>query len=210
MRKTLLFILVLGCCYNLSAQEFKGKRFISGQFSYAPQDSQSPNFNHFNLGLGYGYYLSNRIAVGGIIRGGYNNSDREGMANLSTSLGLAPFVLFTFPLNERLAIIGEASIPFSFFSNETKYDQPYLTENPNMSNTLTTGTSVGVGLKPGVQYVINNKWNIQGFVGNFGYMMSDSKTEQIGVNQKITSETKESSIQTSLRTSIQVGIQFLF
>jgi len=180
-----------------NAQIKTGTVYVSGQANYSKEENKSthttiqdfkiiPTLGIFvakNLAVGAGLGITNRKEEFNTI---YNSSgsfvsivDYTGKTN---AVVVAPFVRKYWNLSDNLYIFGQLEIPMEF----GKMNQDALvTYMDGMSGyveqqTLSAErkyTSIGVNIKPGLDYFLNKNWSIEATIGEFGYKNFKYKEE---------------------------------
>ncbi len=92
--------------------------------------------------------------------------------NTESAFVVAPFVRKYWTLSDKLYIFGQLEVPMEFGNIKQEG-----TTTTTAGNTVTTAssstknnyTSVGVNIKPGLDYFLNKNWSIEATIGEFGY-----------------------------------------
>lgn len=188
MKKVLLAGAV--ALFGLSnAQIAKGTAYLSGQVGYSQQENNNtdrkdesfriiPTAGYFvgtNLAVGLGVgYASDKITTTQTTPFPAGSSVTE-TKNTQSAFVVAPFVRKYWTLADKLYIFGQLEVPMEF--GNIKQEGSTTT---TVGNTVTTAssstknnyTSVGVNIKPGLDYFLNKNWSIEATIGEFGYNTS--------------------------------------
>ncbi|REC50061.1 outer membrane beta-barrel protein [Chryseobacterium pennipullorum] len=168
-----------------NAQIAKGTTYLSGQVGY----SQTENNNNdtkvesFKVVPTVGYFVNTNLAVG--LGVGYQNDNTK--QTTTSPLGtidsketvsgfvVAPFVRKYWTLADKLYIFGQLEVPMVFGQNkdeETATTTVAGSTTTTSSSTKNNFTSIGVNIKPGLDYFLNKNWSIEATIGEFGYNTS--------------------------------------
>lgn len=170
-----------------NAQIAKGTVYLSGQISYAHEKDNNVNSKKDNVTImpTAGFFVAPNLAIGAGI--GYVNTkftkDQtiNGMAgvfrfnniNEQSALRIAPFARKYWTLSEKLFFFGQLEIPVEFGREEYEAHSSFVGDfgdySVNNSNGKTKFTTVGVNIKPGLDYFLNKNWSIEATLGEFGY-----------------------------------------
>ncbi|MGK6340888.1 outer membrane beta-barrel protein [Chryseobacterium sp. DT-3] len=172
-----------------NAQIAKGTAYISGQVGYSQEENNNTDrkVESFKIIPTAGYFVGTNLAVG--LGVGYKNDKTT--ATTTATLGnttvvterigtqsafvVAPFVRKYWTLADKLYIFGQLEVPMEFGNEKVE-----LNSTSNAGGTTTTAststkanyTSVGVNIKPGLDYFLNKNWSIEATIGEFGYNTS--------------------------------------
>lgn len=171
MKKVLLAGAV--ALFGLSnAQIAKGTTYLSGQVNYSStQDNNTDAKDEsFTITPTVGYFVANNVAVG--LGVGYENGSRtrvNAVNSLETKIStdafvVAPFVRKYWTVGEKFYIFGQLEVPMAFGKDKTEYSG-----TSSQFNTEAKFTSIGVNVKPGLDYFLNKNWSIEATIGEFGY-----------------------------------------
>ncbi|ROH99919.1 outer membrane beta-barrel protein [Chryseobacterium daecheongense] len=172
-----------------NAQISKGTVYVSGQVGYSQEENNNNDskVESFRIVPTVGYFVAPNLAIGTGV--GYVNdkvtvstTNTVGSAvvtseNKSTQSAfvVAPFVRKYWTLGDKLYIFGQLEVPMEF--GKLKEES---TSTANVGGNITTTstsdeanyTSVGVNIKPGLDYFLNKNWTIEATIGEFGYNTS--------------------------------------
>ncbi|WP_415327468.1 DUF3575 domain-containing protein [Chryseobacterium sp. MMS23-Vi53] len=173
-----------------NAQIKKGAIYLSGQINYSKNETSITNFNStekdFKIIPKVGVFVAENLAVGAGF-GSTNNKfdyneiissgsfatfiDYKGKTN---AVVIAPFVRKYWTLSDKLYFFGQLEVPMEFGKMNQDalvtgldgmsgfiYQQTYSDEQKY--------TSIGVNVKPGLDYFLNKNWSIEATIGEFGY-----------------------------------------
>ncbi len=188
MKKVLLAGAV--ALFGLSnAQIAKGTVYLSGQVGYSQQENNNTDRKDesFRILPTVGYFVGTNLAVG--LGVGYasdkitttqttpfpTGSVVAESKNTQSAVVVAPFVRKYWTLADKLYIFGQLEVPMEF--GNIKQEGSTITTAGNTvtttsSSTKNNYTSVGVNIKPGLDYFLNKNWSIEATIGEFGYNTS--------------------------------------
>ncbi|KQM53711.1 outer membrane beta-barrel protein [Chryseobacterium sp. Leaf201] len=188
MKKVLLAGAV--ALFGLSnAQIAKGTVYLSGQVNYSSVDSRENNdakTEDLRIIPTAGFFVGNNVAVG--LGVGYKQSTEKATVTqfsgpytfrtvgkyTEDAVVVAPFVRKYWTIADKLYVFGQLEVPMEFGNYKTEAAGT-LTDNVNNSvetqsiSTKTKYTSVGVNIKPGLDYFLNKNWSIEATFGEFGF-----------------------------------------
>ncbi|KFF01552.1 outer membrane beta-barrel protein [Chryseobacterium luteum] len=181
-----------------NAQIAKGTVYVSGQLGFSQESNNNTDkkVSEINIIPTVGYFVNTNLAVG--LGVGYKNAktttevnDSQTIGNITTtSVGktkdindaivVEPFVRKYWTIGEKLYIFGQLSVPMEFGSGKDKNELTTTvsssTGTPATTTTTTStsvdkakSTSIGVAVKPGLDYFLNKNWTIEATIGEFGY-----------------------------------------
>jgi len=188
MKKVLLAGAV--ALFGLSnAQIAKGTAYLSGQVGYSQQEDNNTDRKDesFRVIPTAGYFVGTNLAVG--LGVGYasdkvtftqttafpNGSVVSETQNTQSAFVVAPFVRKYWTLADKLYIFGQLEVPMEF--GTLKNEGSTTTTSGNTVATASSSsknnyTSVGVNIRPGLDYFLNKNWSIEATIGEFGYNTS--------------------------------------
>lgn len=169
-----------------NAQIAKGTAYLSGSVGYSQEENNNDNskVENFNVLPTVGYFVGTNLAVG--LGVGYNNdkatfttSGNIGDASFTNeneitqdAFVVAPFVRKYWTLGDKLYIFGQLQVPMQFGNVKTETSSvvtdgtTVVTNSESVENKY---TSIGVTVKPGLDYFLNKNWTIEATIGEFGY-----------------------------------------
>lgn len=187
MKKLLLTGVV--ALFGLSnAQINRGAVYISGQVNYSKNENKNTNdikqefkalpsvgvFVAPNLAVGasWGFSHSKKVSHNSYISGSFI-SEAE-FTTKEPAFTIAPFVRKYWTLSDKLYFFGQLEIPVKLGKTEIEAnskttDVAYGYMYEDTQNMEYKFTSVGVNIKPGLDYFINKNWSIEATIGEFGY-----------------------------------------
>lgn len=169
-----------------NAQIAKGTVYLSGSVGYSQQETNNGNVKeeNFNVLPRAGFFVAPNLAVG--LGLGYQTStDTEittsnigGASVVSTdkfktpAFVVEPFVRKYWTLGDKLYFFGQLAVPMQF--GKAEVENTTVATFGGTTETTTTSTeakytSVGVTVKPGLDYFLNKNWTIEATIGEFGY-----------------------------------------
>lgn len=172
-----------------NAQIAKGTAYISGQVGYSQEENNNDDskVESFKVIPTVGYFVGTNLAVG--LGVGYKNDKTTTSTTASfgnstvvterigtqSAFVVAPFVRKYWTLAEKLYIFGQLEVPMEFGNEKVELNS---TANVGGATTTTSTstkanyTSIGVNIKPGLDYFLNKNWSIEATIGEFGYNTS--------------------------------------
>lgn len=169
-----------------NAQISKGTLYVSGQVGYSQEENNNNDskIESFRVVPTVGYFVAPNLAIGTGV--GYVNDKYS--ATATTTVGsatlvaknedtqsafvVAPFVRKYWSIGEKLYFFGQLEVPMEFGKLETETSS-VLTDGSvtttNSTSDKANYTSVGVNIKPGLDYFLNKNWTIEATIGEFGY-----------------------------------------
>ncbi|WBV60727.1 outer membrane beta-barrel protein [Chryseobacterium camelliae] len=185
MKKLLLASAI--ALFGLSnAQIAKGTAYLSGQVNYAQEENNNNDtkVESFRVIPTAGFFVNTNLAVG--LGLGYAN-DKITTTTTSNVAGgtltvenkgtqsafvVAPFVRKYWTLADKLYIFGQLEVPMAFGEYKEEGTETFVagsTTTVNSTSDKTKFTSIGVNVKPGLDYFLNKNWSIEATIGEFGY-----------------------------------------
>lgn len=185
MKKLLLASAI--ALFGLSnAQIAKGTAYLSGQVNYAQEENNNNDtkVESFRVIPTAGYFVNTNLAVG--LGLGYANDKVTTTTTSSVAGGtltvenkgtqsafvVAPFVRKYWTLADKLYFFGQLEVPMAFGEYKAEGTETFVagsTTTVNSTSDKTKFTSIGVNVKPGLDYFLNKNWSIEATIGEFGY-----------------------------------------
>ncbi|MEJ5104189.1 MULTISPECIES: outer membrane beta-barrel protein [Chryseobacterium] len=170
-----------------NAQIAKGTTYVSGQLGYSQNENNNTDtkIESFKVLPTVGYFVNTNLAVG--LGVGYKNDNTKVTTDgnliptgtfvnenktTTSAFVVAPFVRKYWTIGEKLYIFGQLEVPMEFgqFKDEDKRTETVgSTEAKTSTSTKDNFTSIGVNVKPGLDYFLNKNWSIEATFGEFGY-----------------------------------------
>ena len=169
-----------------NAQIAKGTLYLSGTVGYSQEETQNGNVKEEKLNIlpTVGYFVAPNLAVGlGVGYKTQTNTEIE-----TTTFGpsttvetgkikqpafvVEPFVRKYWTLSDKLYFFGQLAVPMQFGKTEVEGTSVTTTGSTVSTTSISTEakyTSVGVTVKPGLDYFLNKNWTIEATIGEFGY-----------------------------------------
>ncbi|MEN4762086.1 outer membrane beta-barrel protein [Chryseobacterium sp. C39-AII1] len=187
MKKLLLASAV--SLFGLSnAQINRGAVYISGQVNYSKNENKNTNEStqEFKALPSVGVFVAPNLAVGAswgfshskktysqLYMNGSYVSEFE-FIRKEPAFTIAPFVRKYWTLSDKLYFFGQLEIPVKLGKTEIEAnskttDVAYGYMYEDTQNMEYKFTSIGVNIKPGLDYFINKNWSIEATIGEFGY-----------------------------------------
>nr|WP_315032326.1 outer membrane beta-barrel protein [uncultured Chryseobacterium sp.] len=173
-----------------NAQIAKGTTYLSGQVSYSQTEDNNTDkkIESFKILPTVGYFVDTNLAVG--LGVGY----KDGKTTTTTTTGstvydlekskpafvVAPFVRKYWTLADKLYIFGQLEVPMEFGQNKVEGTTTTTTGGNTVvtsNSTKNNYTSIGVNIKPGLDYFLNKNWSIEATIGEFGYNTSKENVD---------------------------------
>ncbi|SFM98495.1 outer membrane protein [Chryseobacterium oleae] len=172
-----------------NAQIAKGTAYISGQVGYSQEENNNTDkkIESFKVIPTAGYFVGTNLAVG--LGVGYKNDKTT--TSVTNSFGnttvvtenegttsafvVAPFVRKYWTIADKLYIFGQLEVPMEFGTEKNEVNATATTGSTTTSTSTSTKanyTSIGVNIKPGLDYFLNKNWSIEATFGEFGYNTS--------------------------------------
>lgn len=183
--------------FGLSNAQIKtGTVYVSGQVNYSKEENKANNtiIQDFKIIPTVGVFVAKNLAVGTGI--GVTNKKEEyneiysggSFATIVDYTGkknaviVAPFMRKYWTLSDNLYIFGQLEIPMEFgkMSQDalvTYMDVMYGYTGYQTFSIEKKYTSIGVNVKPGLDYFLNKNWSIEATIGEFGYKNFKYKEE---------------------------------
>jgi opacity protein-like surface antigen len=173
-----------------NAQIAKGTTYISGQVGYSQKENNNDDskVESFKVLPTVGYFVGTNLAVG--LGVGYKSDKTTETTNNSlivsedknteSAFVVAPFVRKYWTIADKLYIFGQLEVPMEF--GQVKEEGTATTTIGGTTTTASTSTksnytSIGVNVKPGLDYFLNKNWSIEATIGEFGYNTSKFDTD---------------------------------
>lgn len=173
-----------------NAQIAKGTTYISGQVGYSQKENNNDDskVESFKVLPTVGYFVGTNLAVG--LGVGYKSDKTTETTNNSlivsevknteSAFVVAPFVRKYWTIADKLYIFGQLEVPMEF--GQVKEEGTSTTTIGGTTTTASTSTkanytSIGVNVKPGLDYFLNKNWSIEATIGEFGYNTSKFDTD---------------------------------
>jgi hypothetical protein len=199
--KRIIFIIVISLSISvmLKAQMNSGSKFIAGsnQLSFSVHNqkylgttSDPTKYFNFDLNTKAGYFLKNRIAIGGLVDYGFQKSSQSSYSkNYITGFSIGPLARYYVQYG-TLIPFAEASVVFGIQNNKTIYEALPTTEFKHS----VLGFKAGIG----ANYFLNESI---AFEGMLDYYMTKLKPKWEGA-------TGDGELESGVELS--VGIIFYF
>jgi hypothetical protein len=144
----------------------KGTTYLSGTLNFAASEDNNTNVktNDLTLVPTVGFFVADNFAVG--LGVGYassvtkNESTPITAKNTISAFVVEPFARKYWTLGEKFYFFGQLSVPLAFGTD--KAEAGVLSNKENF-------TSIGVSVKPGIEYFFNKNWTLEATIGDFGY-----------------------------------------
>ncbi|KMQ67263.1 opacity protein [Chryseobacterium sp. FH2] len=154
-----------------NAQIAKGTTYLSGEINYTSTQDNNTDYKRedFKITPTVGYFVGTNLAVGlgvGYTNGSTTNYFVEDVKTKTTrdAFVIKPFARKYWTLADKLYIFGQLEVPMEFGK-----DKREVSGDVTNINTENKFTSIGVNVKPGLDYFLNKNWSIEATVGEFGY-----------------------------------------
>ncbi|UHO40021.1 outer membrane beta-barrel protein [Chryseobacterium capnotolerans] len=169
-----------------NAQIAKGTTYVSGQLGYSQNENNNTDtkIESFKVLPTVGYFVNTNLAVG--LGVGYKNDNTKVTTettvgggtlvaekkNTTSAFVVAPFVRKYWTLADKLYIFGQLEVPMEFGQYKQESESTLTTGSTvtrNSTSDKANYTSIGVNVKPGLDYFLNKNWSIEATFGEFGY-----------------------------------------
>ncbi|GAB0157461.1 hypothetical protein CHRYSEOSP005_27370 [Chryseobacterium sp. Alg-005] len=172
-----------------NAQISKGTVYVSGQLGYSQEENNNNDskVESFRIVPTVGYFVAPNLAIGtgvGYVNDKFSTTSTNvvGSATIvakgedtQSAFVVAPFVRKYWTLGDKLYIFGQLEVPMEFGKFQSESSSVITdgsTTVTNSSSDEANYTSVGVNIKPGLDYFLNKNWTIEATIGEFGYNTS--------------------------------------
>ena len=169
-----------------NAQIAKGTVYLSGSVGYSQEETNNGNTKseNFNVLPTAGFFVAPNFAVGlGVgFQTQKDTSITTAVNPLSTTVNtrevknpafvVAPFARKYWTLSDKLYFFGQLAVPMQFGKTEVENSSVTTTGTTTTTASVSSEakyTSVGVTVKPGLDYFLNKNWTIEATIGEFGY-----------------------------------------
>ncbi|GEN69677.1 MULTISPECIES: outer membrane beta-barrel protein [Chryseobacterium] len=168
-----------------NAQIAKGTTYLSGQVGYSQTENNNTDkkVESYKVLPTVGYFVDTNLAVG--LGLGYKNDNTKTVSTIGATtvdaketvsgFVVAPFVRKYWTVGEKLYIFGQLEVPMVFGQNKDEATSTTTvggTTATTSTSTKNNFTSIGVNVKPGLDYFLNKNWSIEATIGEFGYNTS--------------------------------------
>jgi len=179
-----------------NAQINSGTVYVSGQVSYSKEENKNTNttiqdfkiiptvgiFVAKNLAVGTGLGIANKKEEYNEVYSGGSFATIVDYTGKKNAVVVAPFVRKYWNLSDNLYIFGQLEIPMEFGKMNqdalvTYMDGMYGYMAQQTLSAERKYTSIGVNVKPGLDYFLNKNWSIEATIGEFGYKNFKYKEE---------------------------------
>lgn len=163
IKKIILSILAVAAFGTANAQESnstdggfaKGDLFLTGSFGISSEKTGDDKSNSFTVAPSLGYFVSDKIAIGGRISYTSEKAESENVDTQDlTALGISGFARYYWTPANKFSIFGEAEVS-------------YVSAENNLTNVK--GSGFGLGIAPGVSYFLSSNFAIEASWGLLGY-----------------------------------------
>lgn len=154
--------------FTSHAQTSAGNMMVGGTIdltSVSYQGNQG-NASSFTLTPVFGYFVSDALAVGGVLSVGSSHSGTGAGKSTASSFGFGPFArYYMFTSNENLAIFGQALLTF-----ETEKSDPAF-------GNVKHGNDIAFAISPGATYFFNEHWAAEVTLKGLSLVSTDPDTD---------------------------------
>ncbi|RZJ50598.1 MAG: DUF3575 domain-containing protein [Chryseobacterium sp.] len=169
-----------------NAQIAKGTVYLSGSVGYSQSETNNGNTKseNFNVLPTAGFFVAPNFAVG--LGVGFQTQKDTSITTatnpFSTTVNtfetknpafvVAPFARKYWTLGDKLYFFGQLAVPMQFGKTEVESTSVTTTGTTTTTTSVSSEakyTSVGVTVKPGLDYFLNKNWTIEATIGEFGY-----------------------------------------
>jgi len=200
MKKSLLLVAMLLSGSFAFAQLSKGNVLVTGAFSISGNANEQkingtttdgPTTTSFSFIPNVSYFITNNFSVGlelGLISNTNKEIDVNGNTtvtnkDVTTSVGIAPFVRYYVPLGQNFYFYGQGGFGINSGNTENTRTSVTTVGNNTITNEVKSQSDVAafnVRFRPGITYFLNNRFAIDASIGLLGL---ESSTTKIGDNE---------------------------
>ncbi|MFY1046468.1 outer membrane protein [Chryseobacterium sp. GP-SGM7] len=222
MKKILLTFTVLMGALS-SAQISKGTVYLSGQAAYSKSgnENSASQYENFKILPTAGFFVAQNLAVGLGVGYTHQKTFQQEILTIgniywnhlrddkNSAFVASPFVRKYWILSDKLYFFGQLEVPLEFGKRES-----YESYNPfgspingtyiigNISTYSANYTSIGINVKPGLDYFITKNWTIDATLGEFGYKSYKLDLEESQKVNRVDGGLKLS--------SVTLGVKYVF
>ncbi|UGS21861.1 outer membrane protein [Flavobacterium cyclinae] len=179
MKKVLLSAVALLAFGFANAQEeksnegfAKGDVFVSGAFTYSSAKTGDFKENAFTIAPKVGYFVTENIAVGGMLGYSSNKIDNGAADATNSGFGLGAFGRYYFTPASKFSLFGELAFDYMTLDSEFYFDQT-IGDYVVPGNSFET-KQFGVNLGLGMNYFVSSNFSLEAGVGVLGYSSNDN------------------------------------
>ncbi|UOU97365.1 porin family protein [Chryseobacterium daecheongense] len=169
-----------------NAQISKGTVYVSGQVGYSQEENNNNDskVESFRIVPTVGYFVAPNLAIGtgvGYVNDKFSTTTTNVVGSATvvskgeetqSAFVVAPFVRKYWTLGDKLYIFGQLEVPMEFGKLKDETSSVITDGNTTVTNSTSDEanyTSIGVNIKPGLDYFLNKNWTIEATIGEFGY-----------------------------------------
>lgn len=206
--------------FGLSDAQIKtGTVYLSGQINYSQEKNNSTHIKDesFTFIPTTGVFVAPNLAVGAGV--GFTHSKREYDITYSSgsfssifnyegktnAIIIAPFVRKYWTLSDKLYFFGQIEVPMEFGKINRDLLATYISEYGFTQRPLSIErkyTSLGINVKPRLDYFITRNWSVEAAIGSFGYQNLRYKNEE-------DTDLKNNNFSLNL-SSVTFGVKYVF
>lgn len=207
MRKLFLIAVFAGGISLAHAQTDQGTIMLGGGLNFNTASSKTAGVDNgtttsFGIRPNVGYFISDNLAIG--LGLGFNSSTTKtptaggGTGNdetVTSEFTVSPFVRYYSEIGDKAGAFLQGSVNFG--SDKSKFTPA------GGATAESKGSSIGVGISPGVYWFITNHIGLESTIGGISFESSKSKNAA-------NVETKGSNFGLNLNTTLTVGLNYYF
>lgn len=165
MKKVLLLgAFALFGAMNAQQAGLEGKTFVTGQVGFSTESTSGSDVsnNEFAIVPAVGHFIAPTVAIGTGI--GYAGTTTKVDSDNKVTTGafvIKPFARKYWSVANNLYVFGQLDVPMEFGKTKTT-----VAGSSSESNKY---SSVGVFVRPGLDYFLSNNWTIEATIGALGY-----------------------------------------
>lgn len=226
MKNLFLILSLIAFTVFAKAQIYKGRQMIGCNFNFSTSKSRSfdstgtipmtkVSDRGMNLGLRYGYCISNNVMLGlfaslntsnSQYEQRYYNASRIAYENHGIGLGAGAFARYYNMLGKsKFAVFGQLSASY-FEASMLRFN---LDNNPTVFHTSKT-VGISGGLSAGITYFLNKTFAIETSAVSLAIIHSKSASFSDGIKNNENSGVSISTTSIFSLSSINIGLNFYF
>ena len=175
MKKVLFSAVALIAFSFVNAQEksnggfSKGDVFASGAFSLGSEKTGDLKTNSFELAPKVGFFVTENIAIGGMLGYSTDKVDVGTGSGTNTGLGLGAFGRYYLTPASQFSLFAEFGLDYTSYDNEFTRDS-----SGALSPADSKSKEIGFGLGAGMNYFVSSNFSIEAGVAVLGYSSNDN------------------------------------
>jgi outer membrane protein len=223
MKKILLMVAMLFATNFAFAQLSKGNLLVTGAFSVGSTSQENtinskttdgPSTSNFSIIPNVSYFINDRLSVG--VELGYSSLSAELVdvrsssttvttKDVTSGLGLSPFVRYYFPLGQKFYFYGQGGfgITSGKINNTTTTVTTFFGTQTTEVKSESDLSAFNVGFRPGITYFFTDRFALDASFGLLNYSNTTVKLDK--------DETKNSELNFNIiPNSLNFGLSYRF